>query len=115
MPRLLFLIVGAVGCLMLFLSAVLPYDDLVQQECTPKTWCDGLSTSQMEKLHVTAYHPIVFVLSRAYDHAPARAAGEVLSSEVFHASTVVIGPDHGRGPPFPLISHDPGDISPTHS
>jgi hypothetical protein len=113
-PSLLFIMVGALGCVMLLLSAILPYDDLVQQECAPKTWCDGSGATNLERAQLKT-HQAVFVLPPVYDHAPTGAARATLSQVIFHASTALIEIDHSRGPPMLPNTHDSGSIPRTDS
>jgi len=113
--RLLFLLVGVLGCILLLASEILPYDDLVQQECAPKTWCNGSGGGKLEQAHIRVHEWTVFILPGAHNHAPSAAAGEVLSRETSHASTVVIASDYGRGPPLALTSAGSSSNFPSHS
>ncbi|MFI5088932.1 MAG: hypothetical protein ACHP7P_02600 [Terriglobales bacterium] len=94
------LLLGAMGIFALFISAVSPLDDLVQQEFAQKTWCDGSRTTQVKRSPSGSQQPSGFPPPRSHEPAITKSAGECPSPVTLNPSTVVVASEDSRGPPL---------------
>jgi len=95
-----FLVLGAIGTFAIFLSAVSPLDDLVQQEFAQKTWCDGSRTTQVKRSPSHSHQPSGFPPPRLPEPASGKSVGECPSPVTLNPSTVVVASEDSRGPPL---------------
>jgi len=94
------LLLGAIGTFALFVSAISPLDDLVQQEFAQKTWCDGLGANQAKRSPSGLHQPLGFPPPRPHEPASVQSAGECPSPVTLNPSTVVVASEDSRGPPL---------------
>ncbi len=94
------LLLGALGTFAIFLSAISPLDDLVQQEYAQKTWCNGSGSSRVERSPSSSHQPPGFPPPRWHEPASGSSAGECPPPVMLNPSTVVVASVDNRGPPW---------------
>lgn len=94
------LLLGAIGTFAIFLSAISPLDDQVQQEYAQKTWCDGSGASRVERSPSGSNQPLGFPVPRWHGPASGKSAGECPPPVILNPSTVVVASEDSRGPPL---------------
>jgi hypothetical protein len=97
------LLLGAIGTFAIFLSAISPLDDVVQQEYAQKTWCDGTGANQVERSPSGSHQPLGFPAPRWHEPANEQSAGECRPPVILNPSPVVVASEDSRGPP--LLAH----------
>jgi len=94
------LLLGAMGTFALFISAISPLDDLVQQEYAQKTWCNGSGSSRVERSPSGSHQPPGFPPPRLHEPATGESAGECRPPVTLNPSTVVVASEDSRSPPL---------------
>src|SRR5271167_3568602 len=94
------LVLGAMGTFALFISAISPLDDLLQQEYAQKTWCDGSAANQVKRSPSRSQQPSGFPPPRSHEPAITKSSGECPSPVTLNPRTVVVASEDSRGPPL---------------